>query len=314
MIFLFKTYYNLGQRLVLQLTFAAFLNLIPYLMGHNHNGPECSAQGFLMTWTDWALLMSICCITHKIAINVTYQRNPKLLNVSSGCGAVAARLVGPQVAEVELVYYLMTWIFTLVLACIPIIWDGYGPAGPWCWIQEDQPHTTGLRFGLWYIPLFTLIFVLLVGVIYIFRRVTKQQQAWQGTYSPEIEAEKEFILKQVKPIRLYPVMFLCLQFFPLVNRIQNASDPDDQVFALTLLHVISTCSTGFALSFVFAANTDRTIWNQCNRAGISRALMMRRKAGANEFPNSYTTGFVKSPIDDDDDDGPEIIGDDDHEV
>lgn len=90
-------------------TLAAFLDAIPYFAGHNDNGQLCSFMGFMMTWFDWAVLAwvsccgleirdhnpsssqrilptQVCCITHKLGVNILYQRESKLFDLDGCCG------------------------------------------------------------------------------------------------------------------------------------------------------------------------------------------------------------------------------------
>mmetsp|Transcript_16469 Transcript_16469/g.42758 ORF Transcript_16469/g.42758 Transcript_16469/m.42758 type:complete len:365 (+) Transcript_16469:189-1283(+) len=292
MIILHRTYHNFGQRLIFSLTLSAFLDTIPYFAGYNPNGQLCSFMGFLMTWFDWAVLAWVCCITHKIWVNILYQREPRLINVEQGCCSgnpltrLFVRWLGAAVVERELGYHLICWLGTFTIAMIPVFWDAYGPAGPWCWIQADHDHSTEFRFGIWYVPLFVLIFLLFISNGYIYNTVRTREKEFQGTYSPEREAEKQFLLTQVAPVKYYPVVFLILQIPPLINRINNAAHPNKEDFTLYILHVICSCFFGACIAAVYAANTDRDIWRQCTRSGIARAWRMRRTGSTSggEFP------------------------------
>ena len=146
---------------------------------------------------------------------------------------------------------------------------GYGPAGVWCWIEDDQ----GLRFGLWYGELFAAILGLLAANFYIHSTIVRRTKQWQGTFNPAIEAEKEFFKEMVQPIRLYPLVYLALSIVPAVNRIQNALDPDDPIFALYLVHALCTPLLGFANAVVFArASGEQFGVNALRRAWLARRL------------------------------------------
>ena len=45
-----------------------------------------------------------------------------------------------------------------------------------------------------------------------------QSKSWQGTYHPEVEHQKKMMKDDVKPLLLYPIIYLITQFFPLINR------------------------------------------------------------------------------------------------
>jgi hypothetical protein len=108
---------------------AALLNTVPYFLGHqDDDGAGCFFQAFVMTWFDWNVLMWVLCLTHKLGLNILYQKEGK---------------------EYERLYYALGYGFGLVIAIIPAAMNMYGPAGVWCWIREGQSTTTALRFGIW---------------------------------------------------------------------------------------------------------------------------------------------------------------------
>ena len=41
---------------------------------------------------------------------------------------------------------------------------------------------------------------------YIFKLVHHAAKQFQGTYSPEIEAQKQFLQKTVEPLKFYPIV------------------------------------------------------------------------------------------------------------
>eukprot|EP00036_Acanthoecidae_sp_10tr_P011425 CAMPEP_0182924956 /NCGR_PEP_ID=MMETSP0105_2-20130417/8050_1 /TAXON_ID=81532 ORGANISM="Acanthoeca-like sp., Strain 10tr" /NCGR_SAMPLE_ID=MMETSP0105_2 /ASSEMBLY_ACC=CAM_ASM_000205 /LENGTH=326 /DNA_ID=CAMNT_0025062781 /DNA_START=150 /DNA_END=1130 /DNA_ORIENTATION=+ len=280
MIILFKTYHNYGQRLILNLTIAALLNTIPYFMGHQAEGTGCNIQAFTVTWFNWNVLMWVLCITHKLALNILYER--------AGEG-------------LEHTYHALGWGVGLVMAIIPAAMNMYGPSGVWCWIKEDHNDTTALRFGIWYVPLWIGILILFTANFHIIRNVRERERRWEGTYNPDTAAEKEFLRAQVTPIKWYPLVYTLCMLFPTMNRIQNAANPDDPIFALLLLHSISSPLQGLINSFIYAYNTDASIWRQCTVAGIQRALQLRQGGTVSEF-NTLRAGIAN----DDDDANSEV--------
>lgn len=136
-----------------------------------------------------------------------------------------------------------------------------------------------------------------------------QVQQWSGLYSPEVEAEKEFLKKQVQPLKYYPVVYLLLSVFPLVNRIQNAADPNQPVFVLLLLHSMTSPLQSFMNALVYLANTDKATWSQCNRAGILRAVRLWGAARPTEYLTDGTERLSGAESDTSDDEGDSIGSD-----
>eukprot|EP00035_Acanthoeca_spectabilis_P004100 m.98768 g.98768 ORF g.98768 m.98768 type:complete len:336 (+) comp12442_c0_seq4:128-1135(+) len=262
MIVLFKTYHNYGQRLILNLTIAAFLNTAPYFMGRQRDSFGCTAQAFIITWFNWNVLVWVLCITHKLGLNI--------LREDAG-------------ERWERTYHLCGWGIGLVFAIIPLAMDMYGPSGVWCWVKDNEDATTALRFGIWYVPLWIGIVILSVANFSIIRNVRKRERRWEGTYNPDVVAEKEFLRAQVAPIKWYPLVYMACMVFPTVNRIQNAASPDQPVFSLLLLHSLSSPLQGLINSVIYAYNTDAATWKQCTPAGIRRALRFRRGGSVGNF-------------------------------
>jgi len=242
-----RRYRNFGQRLIMYLTISASLDTIPYFMGHpDEDDNFCTFQAFMMTWFDWSVLLWVCCLTHSLYVNVIKLRPSE---------------------QYERMYQFTAWGLALMIAMIPLIAGMYGPAGMWCWVRSEY---TWMQFGIWYFPLFVTIFVLFCSNGYIFYSVNKKARQWQGTYNPAVESDKKFLKEQVQPLKFYPVVYLLISFFPLINRIQNASSPDEPVFALYLIHSIMSPLQGFLNAGVYAANTDAAFWKQCNKENFAK--------------------------------------------
>ncbi|XP_065185677.1 cyclic AMP receptor-like protein A isoform X2 [Sycon ciliatum] len=259
-IWLFRKYKYFVQRLILALTVAAAMDSISYLMGaiHEEREPICVVQAFWMSFFDWAVLLWVCCIAFNLFMNVIRLRRTE---------------------NFEKWYHVICWGVSLIMACIPI--KQYGPAGAWCWIERGE---TGLRFGTWYVPLFILIGMLFLVYIYIIVTIQRQVRRWDGTYNPETQRDKERLKEDVRPLKAYPVIYLVLSIFPLVNRIQNAVSNDQAIFALWVLHAISSPLQGFFNSVAFAL--DKETFSRLNLTQMRIAFQSRRAGRkVQEYPS-----------------------------
>ncbi|KAK7477161.1 hypothetical protein BaRGS_00031647 [Batillaria attramentaria] len=167
-------------------------------------------------------------------------------------------------------YHVVSWVVSFLVSLLPFIDNHYGPSGAWCWITGD----VGWAMGIWYGPLFA--------------------STWTGTYDPENERNQQMLKEDIKPLRLYPVVYVVLSIFPLVNRIQNATS-DHHIFALVLLHAISATLQGAAYSLVFAI--DRETLRSLTPAQIKAALQSKwappivvREYEIDVTPTAMTTG------------------------
>ncbi|XP_060080370.1 cyclic AMP receptor-like protein A isoform X1 [Ylistrum balloti] len=271
-IWLFKKYAAFSQRLIMYLSIGALLNSISYLMGGlRPDGPLCDFQAWWMTFFDWTVLLWVCCITFNLYLNVI-----KMITKES----------------LEWVYHVLCWGLPLVLSCLPFIGNHYGPAGAWCWI-EDNWHW---RVGIWYGPLFLTIFCLFVVYIYITYILTRKASSWQGTYDPDTEHHKELMKEDIKPLRAYPCIYLAVSIFPLINRIQNAISPEYPVFPLMVLSALSSPIQGAVNAIVFGL--DRETFSRLTPSQMKMAFLSHNQAPrVREYPVAlYSQDTLSSPL------------------
>jgi len=227
----YKKYKNFIQRIILYMTVAAFISAIAYVMGDLQNpGPVCTFQGFVTNFSDWCVLMWMFMITLTLYLTVVKET---------------------QLDRIEWVFHIICWGVPFIISCI-IFADGnrYGPAGAWCWIEMGATYW---RFGTWYIPLVIFIIIMIIlylHMIFVVKRRTRNSESVYGDDS------QRRVLDELKPLRAYPFIYLLLNIFPLINRIQNAAskDPLHPEFALTLLHVISISLLGAVNALIFGMN------------------------------------------------------------
>uniref|UniRef100_A0A3Q1GB91 Si:dkey-100n23.5 n=1 Tax=Acanthochromis polyacanthus TaxID=80966 RepID=A0A3Q1GB91_9TELE len=190
-IWLLRRYHSLAQqKMILSLTVAAFFDSVAYVMGETlPKGSLCDFQAWWLTYF-WSALAWVCLITLNLYLNLVRE-------ISTN--------------KYEL-YHLMAWGVPLVMASLPLLKGTYGPAGPW-WITEDH---VAWRFG-WYVPLFSLIFLMISCYARIICVANKRMQSWLGTFNPERERRKVSLAEEIKPLKWYPSVYLLVSIFPLIN-------------------------------------------------------------------------------------------------
>ncbi|KAJ8013429.1 hypothetical protein DPEC_G00053170 [Dallia pectoralis] len=276
-IWLLRRYHSLAQKMICCLTIVAFFDSVAYVMGDTHpEGSLCNFQAWWLTYFDWSALVWVCLITLNLYLNLVREMST---------------------SRYEPLYHLMAWGVPLVMASLPLINGYYGPAGAWCWITDDH---VSWRFGIWYVPLFTLIFLMSGCYIRIIYLTNQRMQSWFGTFHPERERRKVSLAEEIRPLKWYPCVYLLVSLFPLINRLHNAFYPQDPLFSLTLLHVLSAPLHGLSNAFVFGL--DRETWSQLSPAGIQLAL--RSRLCDRTRIREYRTGAVRysqADLNDDDD-------------
>lgn len=267
LIWLFKKYKFFVQRMILSLGIAAFLDSISYIMGDIYpEGNLCDAQAFLMSYFDWAVLCWVCCITFNLWL-ITIK------HISS--------------REYEKWYHVVSWGVPLFWAVIPLIGGHYGPAGVWCWIDNNS---YAWRFAVWYVPLFILIIGMALTNSYIVWKVYSRASEWEGTFRQEHETSTNLLKEEVKPLLAYPLIYLFINICPLILRIHNATHKHDPThFPLLVLTVIFGPLQGACNAIAFAMDREtrtRLTWTE-----IKLAMRSRSSSGTGRVIRNY-------PIDD----------------
>ncbi|XP_049583217.1 si:dkey-100n23.5 isoform X2 [Syngnathus scovelli] len=240
----------LPKKMILSLTVAAFFDSLAYVMGESHpEGSLCDFQAWWLTYFDWSALAWVCLITLNLYFNLVREKSTNTY---------------------ETFYHLIAWGVPLVMSSLPLFKGYYGPAGAWCWITDDH---VAWRFGIWYVPLFTLILLMICCYARIICVANNRMQSWLGTFNPERERRKVSLAEEIKPLKWYPSVYLLVSIFPLINRLHNALYPLDPSFPLTLLHVLSAPLHGLANAFVFGLDRD---WRSLlSPTGMKLALQSR---------------------------------------
>ncbi|XP_077336995.1 cyclic AMP receptor-like protein A [Lithobates pipiens] len=250
LIWLFRKYNSLAQKMILSLAVAAFFDSIAYVMDEVLlDGALCNFQAWWLTYFDWCALAWVCCITLNLYLNVVKEM---------------------RTDRYGLAYHVTAWGIPFLLSCLPLFGDYYGPAGAWCWITDEH---VAWRFVIWYIPLFSLIFLMMLCYLRIIYVAKQRVITWSGTYDPGRERTKILMAEEIKPLKWYPCVYLAVSLFPLLNRIHNAFYPSQPMFALTLLHVMSAPLHGLANAIVFGL--DKEMWSQLTITSLRVAFQSR---------------------------------------
>ncbi|KAI6656474.1 Cyclic AMP receptor-like protein A-like isoform X2 [Oopsacas minuta] len=237
LIFLLKRYTLLVQRLILYLTISALFDGIGYTIGKYDltEGFFCTFQGAWLQFFDWMVVVWMCNITANLTWNVVFMR--------------------PTNRWFEVFYLSVSFVVPLFFACLPFINDSYGPAGLWCWIDNETVLEKVFRFVTWYIPTYIIVFLMFAVYLMIICRVTMHIRSYDPT-NPYSSIQRELLKKEIYPLMKYPCVYLLLNLFPLVNRIQDAIVPKHPIFILALLQAVSSPLLGLCLALVFALDTQ----------------------------------------------------------
>ena len=237
LIFLLQRYKFVSQRLILYLVIATLLDAIEVSLSGIDltHSVVCAIDGFFRMLLRWNLVVWVCNITANLFWNVVVGKRTNI--------------------NLEIAYIVVSMIVPISFSVLPFIDSSYGPAGLWCWISNKRDIGRILRFVIWYVPLWILIGVIFIVYMVIIVKLICEVRKWDN-YSSQKNRKRKTIRKEIKSLFLYPIFFLLVNIFPIVNRIQNVITSDHPLFPLYLLHAISSPALGLGFTILFVVNKD----------------------------------------------------------
>lgn len=250
-IVLYKKYYFHTQRVILYLNIVSFLNSVSFVLRLQRLGYKsdsevlkvlCIVTAAFDHITAWCELIAISCITIDLFIKAVFRK---------------------ETYKLEMFYVFMIFIFPLTFNWIPFIDMAYGEAGAWCWIRSKNQDTckefefgTYLRFGIWYIPLYLILTILIILYVVIIWKLRKFRHKYTGVYDPDSERLHEQMQKEIMPLMMYPVIYFFLNIFPLMNRVHDTFIDSDPILALWILQAIFSPLQGGFIALAYTLDME----------------------------------------------------------
>lgn len=283
-IVLFKKYRFYTQRLILYLAIAAMLHAFSYSLTRvNYYTPRpivdryCNFGGFLNHYTAANEILSVCFMTLNLVMKALFNRST---------------------VKAEPLIVIVIFFLPAAWKWVPVWLGAYGTSGGWCSIRAVNPDCTRyeyeslLQFGLTYIPLYTLMVMLLISIILVAMKTRMASTKWVGRWNPAETATRENLRKEIKSLIFYPIIFILFNIFSLVKQIYRAVGPLPPSPLIYLSIFTSTLRGAFiALAFALDSETrQRLKLAQCKAACIE---WIGRKQTVSEYTISSAT-FVES--------------------
>ena len=228
LIIILKKYRSATPSLIFWLSVSGFLRSLVLLLTHvyDRDVTYCRVKGFFHNYFSCTILLWV----FMIAVNCLLLVKKK------------------NYKHYHKWYHVIVWNGSLIWATIPFFTDSYGHAGIWCWIGQE----TGVRFGLWYGPLFTLSFSMFLIYVYLIRFLMKFQTPLNNQTFAEKTAQNR-MRKNLKSLLAYPFLYILFSIPIIVYRIYDATNPHlSQDYSLTVVSVVLTPLLGvvYAVAFV----------------------------------------------------------------
>ena len=286
-IVLFKKHHIFIQRLILYLCIAAALNGASITLrfsriAYNFEDTDfsesvhlkmlCVASAFLGQTTIWALTLAFCCLTFNMLIAILFNKSTQRLEIG---------------------YFLFIFLVPVFFTWVPFLHESYGEAGAWCWIRAENYNETShnctthrlgvyLRYALWYVPHYLILATLLLAYLVVVANVVRKSRHWRGLYNAESQSEQQKMQELVMPLIFYPLGFLFLNLFPLINRIYETINHNPS-YVLWVLHAAFSPLQGGFIALVYVLDKDtirrlrpRELW----------AYIRYRRTPVGDYPSS----------------------------
>ncbi len=282
--FALRKYHFFVQRLILYLCISALINSFSIMLRFQRSTrflPNdvdlhvlCIITAFIDQATAWAENIAISCITFNLLLTAVFNKDTD---------------------RFEPVYASLIFILPLLINWIPFIENTYGEAGAWCWISNTDQDCNEIIFGnyarlfLWYVPSTTILIIVILVYLFIVIWVTRQRQNWVGKFDPETERKKANLQKEVLPLMFYPLGFLIINLFPLINRIHGFIYITEPSYPLWVLHAIFSPLQGGYIAVVYTLDKD-TKRHLCSRI---KGLISNKEPEISEYP-TYSDQFTDS--------------------
>eukprot|EP01104_Vermistella_antarctica_P008555 TRINITY_DN2148_c0_g1_i1.p1 TRINITY_DN2148_c0_g1~~TRINITY_DN2148_c0_g1_i1.p1 ORF type:complete len:330 (+),score=56.04 TRINITY_DN2148_c0_g1_i1:231-1220(+) len=238
---IFKRFHRLSARLIWWMSITALITGISNLLSPAKETEwVCIFQGIIMQWSQQGTLLWTCMIALNLYILVFARQLSK--NV--------------RVEKYEKYYHLFVWLVCTLFTVLPATTNCYGIAGVWCWIEAEPAVCTGWRFACFYIPLF--IYMAWVAYVYIHVAIEVRStfHAAADMDAREDKKRRRKDSRMIKKLVAYPIIFFVLWLPAAIQRIQNWVDPENPIFWLVMLQVITAPSQGFVNAVAYGFDRD----------------------------------------------------------
>ena len=213
--------------------------------------PYCRFIGFIELYTSWVELLSIASITVNLILLCIYEK---------------------EVGKFHAFNIFVVYLLPLLWCWIPFSVGGFGVRGPWCGIRVHSSTCDVflpgivIRFALWQIPLYLLFFPLfLFSSVAVFITLKKKIEHWEGhCHKPEATKGRNKIFREIKPLLLFPLIYLLLKLPLLISQLYEAVKPLDPLIVLWIFEAIFSPLAGAVIAVMYGLDPQtRTQLRHC---------------------------------------------------
>ncbi|KAH3743692.1 slime mold cyclic amp receptor protein [Pelomyxa schiedti] len=243
----------MSSRLVLYLMASSFLESLANVFStgigiYPVTDPLCKAQGVIMQFAQQSEFCWIVAIAVHLFLGLFLHKRPK--------------------RKYEIITICIVLSLATIYTILPATTGDYGASGVWCWITSTS---TGFIWRLiaFYVPLFLDIVIVIVLYALVFH--SARSIFSNATLSDLVSTtSKKPGIPILRRLAAYPIILVLVWIFPILNRIQNWVNPDNQIFVLVLLQVLTAPLFGFinSMFYTFDASLSTRYRNTLRKHGM----------------------------------------------
>ena len=282
-ILLYKKYQNFTHRMIISVLVPDMIYSVVYFCEENTNrtGVRCEISGFLDNFCTLSGHLFLLCIVIHLLVFTFYNVKPNL--------------------NMEIVFHLVVWPFSLIISIIPIFRHHYGVTGSWCWIKNESKYDNILRLFCLYLWIIMTIFIEIVGYALVVCKIHQQLSRFNSGKCSQISVseKKQLYKKYVYPLLFYPLANFVIRVPATVNRFQNYLSPDKPIFVLYFLHCTLCPLWGFCIFVTYFANRETfRVLNPCRIIDVILSSWALLNSYMRERPSDLEAFMRENYIDD----------------
>ena len=253
-VILLKKYKLFSQRLILNIAVAAFVHSLSYTTARVNyytvrkiQDPYCNFGGLFNDYAATVELISIC----FVAINI-----------------FSVGFCRKNISRVEILCYVVTYGLPSLWLWVPVWLGAYGTSDAVCAIRSlnETCHLyrkgTYIQFGIWYIPLYTSSAIIIAMLIAVLVKIYCTTSCRRKHRNPLAKATKVLLYREIRPLVVYPIIYLLLNTFALISQVYDALCTHCEYHlqpvstAFDFLHAVSSPLRGAFIAMAFACSRD----------------------------------------------------------
>eukprot|EP00270_Netrium_digitus_P019582 TRINITY_DN7753_c0_g1_i4.p1 TRINITY_DN7753_c0_g1~~TRINITY_DN7753_c0_g1_i4.p1 ORF type:complete len:303 (-),score=44.91 TRINITY_DN7753_c0_g1_i4:53-961(-) len=242
---LFRQLQTFSFRLVFYLSLSDMLCSLFNLLGDPGEGVLCYLQGYATQFFWVASFLWTTTIAFTLHRTVVRHK--------------------ADVQELGPYFHAYVWGTAVAMSVIPMLGTDYGPAGAWCWVQNETMAGKVLRFLTFYVPLWGAI--LFNGYVYfqVIRMLSNATRMAANVMERNRQQSNAVSGSKVSMAMnrwgYYPLILIASWMCGTINKIHNFVEPHRPLFWLYCLHIATSALMGLfnSIAYGFNAAVRRTL-------------------------------------------------------